>query len=116
MNYYKCSDGTKVSQSTINSRRSAAYRDLYEGEPHPSCRGCGRPAEGTAHILPQARAKQLGLSELCWKSENMFPSCHSCNAKAENISSTEIAELLNYDTIRSVIIRYDPERASKLPR
>ena len=113
-NYYKTSTGEKVSQSTINKRRSDAYREMYEGEPHPVCAGCNKPAEASAHIIPQARAKQLGLAELCWSKENIFPSCNSCNAKAENISSTEITKLLNYDTIRDVIIRYDPQRATKL--
>lgn len=115
-NYYNCSDGSKVSQATIDKRRSAAYRELYEGEPHPSCAGCGRPAQASAHILPQARAKQLGLTELCWSAENIFPSCNSCNAKAENISSPEILTLFNYETIKTILEKYDPERAAKLRR
>src|SRR5687768_7385728 len=84
LNYYKCSDGTKVSQSVINSRRSAAYRDLYEGEPHPSCAGCNKPAEGTAHLVPQKVVKSLGKSEYCWLPINMVPACHRCNSLLES--------------------------------
>jgi hypothetical protein len=114
VNKYLCSNGERVSQAVIDRRRSQTYRELYEGEPHPICHGCLRRAEGSAHIIPQARAKQLGMTELCWLPINIFPSCTRCNGIAENVSSDAILELKNFETIKEVITRYDPERANKL--
>lgn len=84
MNKYYCSDGSAVSQSTIDRRRSEAYREYYGGEAHPTCKGCGNRAEGTAHILSQARCKILGMTELIWSPANWFPACHRCNSLWES--------------------------------
>jgi hypothetical protein len=115
MNKYTCSNGERVSEATIKQRLSKVYREMYEGEGPQMCHGCGGRAEASAHILPKARAKQLHLTELIWSSENIFPACNSCNALAENVASDSILDLLNYERIREVLQKYDPERASKLP-
>lgn len=109
-NRYRCSSGETVTQSTIDKRRSDTYREMYSDNPMPQCSGCEVRAQGSAHILPQARCKQLGLTELCWSPINIVPTCHSCNSRMENISSKEIRELRNIDRILSVYKRYDPER------
>lgn len=110
MNYYKCSDGSKVSQSTINRKRSEAYRELYEGEPHPSCAGCDAPAQGTAHLVPQKVVKSLGKTEYCWLEINMVPACHCCNSILESYKSDEVKELLCYERLLEVTEIIDPTR------
>jgi len=109
VNKYLCSNGERVSQAVINRRRSAAYRAVYEGEPRPSCRGCGVPATCSAHIIAQARAKEIGMAELCWSPENFFPSCQNCNQAIEIPSGTAWHSLLNRWECLEVIKKYDPE-------
>jgi hypothetical protein len=85
MNKFSTSNGEKISQATIDQRRSKAYRELYEGNPHPRC-GCGEAAQGTAHYCAQAHCKSIGRSEFCYLPINMVPACYKCNTKMENIS------------------------------
>lgn len=110
MNYYKCSDGTKVSQATINKRRSDAYRELYEGEPHPQCAGCHKRSEGTAHLVPQKLVKSLGKAEYCWLEINMVPACHKCNSLLESYKSAEVKDLFCYQQLLDVTEIICPER------
>lgn len=117
MNYYKCTiTGKSYSEATIKANLSQAYREHYLFEPSGSCEGCGGRATCTAHIVPKARCKSLHLVSLIWNPVNWFRSCTRCNSVAENVSSNEILDLLNFDRILEVIKRYDPERYSKLAR
>lgn len=109
-NKYKCSNGELVTQVTIDKRRSDTYKEMYQCEPLQQCGGCDAMAQGSAHIIPQARCKQLGLTELCWSPINIVSACQKCNVCMENISSKEIRELRNIDRILTVYKRYDPER------
>jgi len=112
-NKYTCSDGSKVTEATIKRNLSIAYRQHYFWEPKGSCEGCGiNPGQGSAHIVPKARLKQLGLTDYIWKPISFFRSCHSCNTKAENINSAK--ELLNYDRILQVTKELDYERYLKM--
>lgn len=113
-NKYTCSDGSKVTEASIKSKLSQAYKSWYAGEGPQSCHGCGKRAEGTAHIIPKARCKQLRLTDLIWKRNNTFPSCHRCNMIAENPESDAIKELNNYVTILEVTEKYDYERYQKM--
>ena len=112
-NKYLCSNGEKVTEATIQSKLSKAYKDHYLFEPRGACEGCGETATCTAHIIPKARCKQIGKTELIWKPVNWFRSCYKCNAIAENPKSDEIKELLNYQTILKVTKQYDTERYRK---
>lgn len=114
-NYYKCSDGSKISEAGIKAKLSAAYREFYLFEPLGSCEGCGEPAQGTAHIVPKARLKQIGKTEFIWNPIDFMRACHRCNSVVENVSSDDILKMKNYDKIKKVLTEYDPERASKLP-
>jgi 5-methylcytosine-specific restriction endonuclease McrA len=105
----------KYTESAIKSKLSALYKELYAGNPHPRCNGCGTAAQGTAHIIPKARCKQMGKPELIWDKENVFPACHKCNSIAENPQSPLFLKLLNITTILSVIKKHDPERYRKIP-
>jgi len=113
MIYYKCSNGQNVSDATCKARLSKIYREIYEGEPHPYCRGCGSRAQGTAHIIPKARAKQLGKSELIWDKDNLLPACNRCNSILENVQSEEFRQLNCYDYVIEILKKYDYERYTK---
>lgn len=110
MNKYNCSDGTRVSQATIDKRRSETYREMYEGVPHPNCFGCELPAQGSAHIVPQKICKDIGKAEYCWKPVNIIPACNKCNSIIESYKGDEIKKLLCYDYILSVTEMIDPIR------
>jgi len=114
MNYYKCSDGTKVSEGVIKSKLSAAYKEFYLFDPVGSCEGCGQPATCTAHIYPKALCKSSGKTEYIWNPINWFRSCFSCNLLAENVASNEIKNLLNYEQILKVTKMLDPQRYEKM--
>ena len=109
-NKYKCSDGTSVTQNVINKRRSDAYREMYEGEPHPVCAGCNKPAQGTAHLVPQKVVKSLGKAEYCWLPFNMVPACHKCNSILESYKSFEVHELMCYERLLEATRVIDPTR------
>ncbi len=109
-----CSDGTKISEATIKSRLSKAYRDKYEGNPHPYCAGCGGKAQGSAHIIPKSQLKLLGLSDKIYHPDFFFAACYKCNQVCENISSGDIKKLMNYQTILELIRTYDVERYKKM--
>jgi hypothetical protein len=84
-NKYSTSNGERISQATIDQRRSKAYRELYEGNPHPIC-GCGEAAQGSMHYVPQAYCKQIGKAEYCYSPINIRAACYKCNIRAELIS------------------------------
>jgi hypothetical protein len=110
---HKCSDGSQVSQATIDKRRSDAYKKRYADGSGSVCLGCGARSEGSAHIIPQARCKQLHRTELIWSEENFFPACHACNAAIENPKGDKWKKLLNLFDCLYVIEKYDNELYSK---
>jgi hypothetical protein len=101
-NYYNTTSGERVSQATIDRRRSETYRELYEGEPHPLCAGCSCRAQGTAHLVPQKVCKDEGKTEYCWLPVNMVPACHRCNSKMESYKGEEVKALLCYEKLLDV--------------
>jgi len=113
MIYYKCSNGELVSDSTCKARLSKVYREIYEGEPHPYCRGCGARATETSHILAKAYVKTINKTELIWSKDNMFPSCRSCHMKWEAINNPDWCKLNNAETLLEFIRITDRESYNK---
>lgn len=112
MTRHYCSDGSRVSQATIDKRRADSYRERYGDSPQ-ACHGCGRPATCSAHIIAQARCKVLHKTELIWDEKNYFPSCYKCNAAIENPKGTEWKHLCNLSECLAVIREHDPESYTK---
>jgi hypothetical protein len=103
-NMYYCSDGTRVSQATIDRRRSQTYRDAYGDQPKQYCR-CGKVAQGSSHIVSQMRCKHLQKSDLIWLRKNFVPACNSCNSRWE--SNDE--KVPGYDDFMEVMRELDLE-------
>lgn len=111
-NTFLCSDGTRVTQAEINEYRHEAYKKIYvEGM---KCQGCGGRYLCFAHVIPQARCKQLGKTELIWKFGNFFPSCFACNSAIESPKSKYWKSLKNIEKCLSFIKQHDPELYAKL--
>jgi len=102
--YYYCSDGARVTQATIDKNLSRAYRDRYEGEPHPRCEETGVAAECSSHIISQKRCKELHMTELIWNPINFFPATHNVNSRWESNDTT----LRNYNEYMDVVRKFDP--------
>lgn len=113
-NHYACSDGSRVTEATIKANLSKAYKKKYEGNENCQCFECGKNrAQGSAHIIPKARLKQLGKSELIWDWEMFVEACHSCNSKIENVSSPEFKLLNGYEYYLEIFRKFDRERYFK---
>jgi len=107
---YECSNGEKVTQSTIDRRRSDAYREHYGRDQHEFiCEETGLPAEGSSHIVSQKRCKQLHKTELIWNPENFFPATNEVNSQWESNNKG----LKNYWKYMEVVKKYDPEGYNK---
>lgn len=105
-NMYDCSNGEKVSETTIDRRRSEAYKKTYGTQPIQTCQGCGKVrAQGSSHIISQKRCKHLHKTELIWTRFNFFPACHNCNSRWESNDTT----LLNYEVCLQIVKLYDKE-------
>lgn len=107
-NYYKCSNGERVTQATIDKRLSEAYRERYENG-FACCEETGLRAEGSSHIVSQKRCKQLHKTELIWTLDNFFPALNSVNSRWENNDQT----LKNYWKYMEIVKKYDPEGYNK---
>lgn len=112
-NYFRTSTGERITDATIKKRLSQAYREKYGDSGHPPCEGCGHPAQGSAHIIPKARLKTLGLSDLIYAPFMFFSACYSCNSKIENPKGEGWKDLCNLQECLSVIEKYDKELYSK---
>lgn len=83
-----CSDGSRVSQQTIERKFTEAKRDKHEGMPHPVCEAYGDvPAEDNDHTISQKRCKHLGKSELIWDPENFVSSSRRAHNEWEEWTS-----------------------------
>lgn len=113
-NTFLCSDGTRVTQAEINQRRSEAYQKAYSGVTESTCHGCWkRKSHGHAHIIAQARCKQLGKTELIWDPSNFFPACLQCNSAIESPNGKNWKGLLNINQCLEFIKLHDPELFTK---
>lgn len=103
-NYYYCSNGERVSQATIDKRRSEAYKMAYSGTSRQMC-ACGQVAQGSSHIVSQKCCKELHRTELIWDRMNFYPACNACNSRWESNDNT----LKNYDELMITLEMLDPE-------
>lgn len=109
MNKYTCSNGERVSEATIKARLSKAYREIYDSQLQ-TCWGCGKLSQGSAHLIPKKRLKDIGKTELIWNPVVFVPACYTCNSLLESYKSEEVKKLKCYPLLLEVTERFDPER------
>lgn len=106
---FKTSNGEKVSQNQIESRRSKAY----ERNTKPSevmCQCCGkRLAQHRDHSISQARCKQLHKTELIWDPKNWSLSCAKSHHEWESYKSGDFKKHKNYSIRMNFVKLHDPE-------
>lgn len=112
-NTFSCSSGKKVTQAEINRNRDSAYNYQAQSTSVTKCHGCGQPATCRAHIIAQARCKQIGKTELIWHLGNFFPSCYKCNSVIENPKGKDWQNLNNIDKCLEFIRLNDSELFAK---
>lgn len=112
-NYSQTSTGERLTDAQIKQRYLASRKNKYEGSIAHRCEGCGATATCSAHIIPQARLKQLHKAELIYNPKAYFPSCYKCNSAIENPKGQEWKELKNIDRCLFFILQHDPELHSK---
>lgn len=112
-NTFACSDGTRVTQDQIDRRRSEAYKNKYPVQ-ELTCHCCWkRQAQGSAHLIPQARCKNLGKTELIWHPRNIVPACIHCNMYWETPKGNNWQNLSDVDYHLEFIGENDPELYQK---
>lgn len=106
---YFCSDGARVTQSTIERCYYNARVKKYSGLPTQRCHGCGGDPNGSAHTIAQARCKVIHKTELIWHPGNFWPACPECNRAIENPKGRSWRLLRNKDECLRFIEIHDPE-------
>lgn len=112
-NKYFTSNNEALTQRQIDLKRSWAYRNKQQDTPEWFCAGCGVRCQCNAHIIGQARCKQLRKVELIWHPDNFFPACYKCNAAIENPKGEAWKQLKNKDKCLEFIRLHDPELYQK---
>lgn len=111
---YSTSDGERITQATIDRRRSEIYRKEGIYSESNICEGCEKErATEHSHIISQGMCKILGKAELCYKSVNWFLSCRKCHQDWENKKSGKFGNLKNIDLLLAVLRRFDPDEYRK---
>lgn len=117
-NTYLCWDGNRVSQKTIDEKLRRHYAVCDTVKP-VVCEGCGNHFVfrnlqiSHAHIIPQARCKAIGKTELIWCRQNWFYGCLDCNAAIENPKGSEWKTLKNIHECMEFIREHDGELFQK---
>lgn len=113
-NRYMDSFGNTWTQKEIDRKRGEAYKEKYKDNPNPACQGLGIVrAECTAHIIPQARCKQLHKTELIWDLDNMFPATFAANLAIENPKGAAWKSLKNVEKCLAYMKENDLELYAK---
>lgn len=109
-NTFLCSDGTRVTQAEINENLRRNYS--VNGK-NVVCEGCRKAVTSHAHIISQARCKQIGKTDLIWHRMNWFYGCNECNSAIENPKGEAWKDLLNIRKCLSFIKEHDAELYAK---
>ena len=109
-NKFECSDGSFVTQSTIDRKRSEAYRKKHVGNPRPVCGGCEKAmADDNGHIIAQKQCKTLHKTNLIWDPENMTNDCRDCHHIWENFKSGQWRNLKDVEVRVEYLLKHDPQ-------
>lgn len=88
-NTYECSDGTRITQATIDRRYSQSREEKYQGFSVTLRCQCGEQGNDNDHTIAQRRCKDIRKTELIWNPDNYVWSCRKCHHEWENFKSGE---------------------------
>lgn len=108
-NMYFCSDGSRVSEATIQKRYTESKREKYEGISSLPCEGCGAPSVHNDHTIAKARCKVIHKTELIWHPDNYPRSCEKCQSQWEGFKSGEWVKHQNVEERLRFLKKHDPE-------
>lgn len=95
MNYYKTSDGERVTQTQINSRLSKAKKGFIERYVCESCSNNSNKFAAWSHTIAQKRCKELHKTELIWMEGNGSWDCHDCHTIFESYKDGQFSYFKN---------------------
>lgn len=110
---YECSDGTRVSQATIDARLRKAYaKHEYFSQ---ACQCCHESRwEAHDHTISQKTCKEvLHKAELVWDHNNWSYSCHECHQEWESYKSGAFQHHANVVRRMLFVKEHDPEGYQK---
>jgi hypothetical protein len=109
-NMYYCSDGSRVSEATIQRRYSASLKEKHEGSSSKVCECCRqRQAIHNDHTIAKARCKVIHKTELIWHPHNYVSSCEQCHREWENFKSGDWTLHFNIVERLFFLKEHDPE-------
>lgn len=93
MNSYRCTDGSRITQSKIDSKireaKSIALENQRDTHGYNHCYNC-KKSNGVildcAHIVSVKKAKEIGKTELCYDPKNIAILCRECHQKFDKIN------------------------------
>ena len=108
---HECSDGSRVSQVTIDNRYAKSRANKYCDSPVSlRCQaGCGQTGNSNDHTIAQARCKHIHKTELIWNPNNYVWNCNNCHKQWENFKSGEWVHHANVEERLAFMKEHDPE-------
>lgn len=112
--YHYCSDGRRVSQSTIDRKYAQARKEKHIFSPIGVCECCGKkPAIDNDHTIAQARCKQIHKTELIWNPLCFVSSCRNCHMDWERFKNGNWINHKNVEQRLRFLKEHDPEGYNK---
>lgn len=108
-NMYYCSNGSRVSEASIQARYSKALKAKHAGQDVFICQGCGARAVHNDHTIAKARCKVIHKTELIWNPNNFVSSCAQCHREWENFKSGDWCTHFNSSERLGFLRAHDPE-------
>jgi len=93
MNTYSCSDGTRVTQSQIDSRvrkaKGEVIKSQFDQYGYNFCEECGHNGSGTrldcSHDYSVGKSKSEGKTEQSWNIKNIIIRCRKCHQEKDGL-------------------------------
>ncbi len=108
-NMYYCSDGSRVSEATIQKRYTESKREKYEYQSTLPCGGCNAQSVHNDHTIAKARCKVIHKTELIWNKDCYVRSCEICHHQWEGFKSGEWVNHKNVEERLLFLKEHDPE-------
>lgn len=117
-NTYLCSNGERISQSTIERRLKETY-NLMDNTREAVCESCGASQWplSHSHIISRDRAKKIKKTELIWNAQNILIECYGGKNTCHELTEKGLNYCKNHFTFQyklAILQEYDVEAYNKL--